>query len=142
MDVRNYNSSDAGILFYLFVRWKLYPRVLRDVSVMDLSTSVLGQKISMPICVGATAMQRMAHPDGEMATAKGKPCSIPAVLLSLNKQTNKKNGGKGAGGHLFLCLQMEKVDAQDIRTGGGFDLDPRLKAYTGFAQTSSTVVAV
>lgn len=43
---------------------------------------------------------------------------------------------------MFLCLQMEKVDAQDIRTGGGFDLDPRLKAYTGFAQTSSTVVAV
>lgn len=65
-------------LFILLVcaRWKLYPRVLRDVSVMDLSTSVLGQKISMPLCVGATAMQRMAHADGETATAKGKPCKV------------------------------------------------------------------
>lgn len=84
-------------------------------------------------------MQRMAHADGEMATARGKPCSVPAVLLSLNKQ---KNGGKGAGGHLFLCLQKEKVDAQDISKEGDFDLDPRLKAHTGFAQTSSTVVAI
>lgn len=63
--------------------------MLRDVSVMDLSTSVLGQKISMPVCVAATAMQRMAHPDGETATAKGKLCRVPAVLLllSLNKQS-------------------------------------------------------
>ena len=54
--------------------------MLRDVSVMDLSTSVLGQKISMPVCVGATAMQRMAHDDGEMATAKGKPCKVPTTV--------------------------------------------------------------
>lgn len=67
------------MLFILFlcVRWKLYPRVLRDVSVMDLSTSVLGQRISMPVCVGATAMQRMAHADGETATAKGEQRQSP-----------------------------------------------------------------
>ncbi|NWZ21800.1 HAOX1 oxidase, partial [Asarcornis scutulata] len=65
-----------------FSRWKLYPRVLRDVSVMDLSTSVLGQKISMPICVGATAMQRMAHPDGEMATAKACQAMGTGMMLS------------------------------------------------------------
>uniref|UniRef100_A0A8D0H636 (S)-2-hydroxy-acid oxidase n=1 Tax=Sphenodon punctatus TaxID=8508 RepID=A0A8D0H636_SPHPU len=53
-----------------FSRLKLYPRMLRDVSIMDLSTSVLGEKISMPICVGATAMQRMAHVDGETATSR------------------------------------------------------------------------
>lgn len=55
-------------------RWKLYPRVLRDVSVMDLSTSVLGQRVTVPVCVAATAMQRMAHPHGETATARGEPC--------------------------------------------------------------------
>lgn len=52
-------------------RWYLVPRVLRNVSTVDLSVSVLGEKLSMPICVAATAMQRMAHPDGETATAKG-----------------------------------------------------------------------
>ncbi|PKU44562.1 hydroxyacid oxidase 1 [Limosa lapponica baueri] len=63
-------------------RWKLYPRVLRDVSVMDLSTSVLGQKISMPLCVGATAMQRLAHADGETATAKACHAMGTGMMLS------------------------------------------------------------
>lgn len=62
-------------------RWCLIPRVLRDVSKVDLSVSVMGQRLSMPVCVAATAMQRMAHPDGETATARGK--------LHLRKQTNK-----------------------------------------------------
>ncbi|KFW73970.1 Hydroxyacid oxidase 1, partial [Phalacrocorax carbo] len=65
-----------------FSRWKLYPRVLRDVSIMDLSTSVLGQKISMPVCVGATAMQRMAHADGETATAKACQAMGTGMMLS------------------------------------------------------------
>uniref|UniRef100_F6QEA9 Hydroxyacid oxidase 1 n=1 Tax=Equus caballus TaxID=9796 RepID=F6QEA9_HORSE len=54
-----------------FSRWKLYPRMLRNVAEVDLSTSVLGQTVSMPICVGATAMQCMAHVDGELATVRG-----------------------------------------------------------------------
>ncbi|GCC33195.1 2-Hydroxyacid oxidase 1 isoform X1 [Chiloscyllium punctatum] len=53
-----------------FSRWSLCPRVLRDVSKVDLSVTVLGQRINMPICVSATAMQRMAHPEGEVATVK------------------------------------------------------------------------
>lgn len=52
-------------------RWYLVPRVLRDVSVVDMSISVLGHKLSMPLCVGSTAMQRLAHPAGETATARG-----------------------------------------------------------------------
>lgn len=46
--------------------------MLRNVAEIDLSTSVLGQKVSMPICVGATAMQCMAHVDGELATVRGR----------------------------------------------------------------------
>lgn len=40
------------------------PRILIDVTHIDLSTTVLGFKISMPIMVAPTAMQRMAHPEG------------------------------------------------------------------------------
>ncbi|XP_038253876.1 hydroxyacid oxidase 1 [Dermochelys coriacea] len=65
-----------------FSRLRLYPRMLRDVSVMDLSTTVLGQKISMPICVGATAMQRMAHVDGEAATARACRSLGTGMMLS------------------------------------------------------------
>nr|XP_014435507.1 hydroxyacid oxidase 1 [Pelodiscus sinensis] len=65
-----------------FSRWRLYPRMLRDVSVVDLSTSIFGQKISMPICVGATAMQRMAHVDGETATARACRSVGTGMMLS------------------------------------------------------------
>uniref|UniRef100_A0A3P8RR94 (S)-2-hydroxy-acid oxidase n=1 Tax=Amphiprion percula TaxID=161767 RepID=A0A3P8RR94_AMPPE len=62
--------------------WYLVPRVLRDVSTVDLSVSVLGQKLSMPLCVGATAMQRMAHPEGETATARACKAVGTGMMLS------------------------------------------------------------
>ncbi|XP_059324335.1 2-Hydroxyacid oxidase 1 isoform X1 [Ammospiza nelsoni] len=65
-----------------FSRWKLYPRVLRDVSVMDLSTSVLGHRVTVPVCVAATAMQRMAHPLGETATARACQAVGTGMMLS------------------------------------------------------------
>ncbi|KAM7386227.1 hypothetical protein PAMA_009051 [Pampus argenteus] len=65
-----------------FNRWCLVPRVLRNVSTVDLSVSVLGQKLSMPLCVAATAMQRMAHPDGETATARACRAVGTGMMLS------------------------------------------------------------
>ncbi|XP_063297570.1 2-Hydroxyacid oxidase 1 [Pelobates fuscus] len=65
-----------------FSRWRFYPRVLRDVSITDLSTTILGQRVSMPICVGATAMQRMAHPDGETATVRACKSLDVGMMLS------------------------------------------------------------
>ncbi|XP_060113982.1 2-Hydroxyacid oxidase 1-like [Heteronotia binoei] len=65
-----------------FSRLKLYPRMLRDVSAVDLSTSILGQRVSMPICVGATAMQRLAHADGETATARACRSAGTGMMVS------------------------------------------------------------
>ena len=36
-----------------------------------MSTTILGDKIDFPICISPTAVQKLAHPDGEIATAKG-----------------------------------------------------------------------
>ncbi|XP_028578040.2 2-Hydroxyacid oxidase 1 [Podarcis muralis] len=65
-----------------FSRLRLYPRMLRNVSALDLSTSILGQKLSMPICVAATAMQCMAHADGEIATARACRSMGTGMMLS------------------------------------------------------------
>ncbi|NP_001186371.2 hydroxyacid oxidase 1 [Gallus gallus] len=92
-----------------FSRWKLYPRVLRDVSVMDLSTSVLGQKISMPVCVAATAMQRMAHPDGETATAKACHAMGTGMMLSSWATSSIEEVAEAApGGLRWLQLYVYK----------------------------------
>jgi 4-hydroxymandelate oxidase len=51
-------------------RWALLPHVLRDVSTVDLSTTVLGTRITWPILVAPTAMHRFFTADGELATAR------------------------------------------------------------------------
>jgi len=35
---------------------------------------VLGREVKMPVGIAPTAMQRMAHPDGECANARGENC--------------------------------------------------------------------
>ncbi len=53
-----------------FEQLKLRPRMLVDVSQRDLSTQILGQSVQMPILVAPMAFQCLAHPQGELATAK------------------------------------------------------------------------
>ncbi|KAL4588897.1 hypothetical protein LXL04_001795 [Taraxacum kok-saghyz] len=53
-----------------FSRILFRPRILIDVSKIDMTTTVLGYKLSMPIMIAPTAFQKMAHPEGEYATAR------------------------------------------------------------------------
>ena len=48
----------------------LIPNVLADVGNVDLSTTVLGQKIDFPLFPAATAMHRLYHHEGERASAR------------------------------------------------------------------------
>ena len=48
----------------------LVPNVLANVGKPDLSTTIFGRKISMPIFLSPTAMQRLYHPDGDKASAR------------------------------------------------------------------------
>jgi 4-hydroxymandelate oxidase len=53
-----------------FGRWVLRPRVLRGVGSSDPSIQLLGSSLAMPVLVAPWAYQRMAHPDGEVGTAR------------------------------------------------------------------------
>lgn len=44
--------------------FRFRPRILRDVSRIDMSTAVLGYNISAPILIAPTAMHKLAHLDG------------------------------------------------------------------------------
>src|SRR5689334_7775863 len=52
-----------------FERCDLVPNVLRGVETLDLSVSVMGQKLAMPVYCSPTALQRLFHHDGERAVA-------------------------------------------------------------------------
>ena len=53
-----------------FQRLRLMPKILVDVSVVNTETTILGEKVAFPICIAPSAMQKMAHPDGEIGTSK------------------------------------------------------------------------
>lgn len=66
---------------------RLRPRVLKGNTLIDTTTTILGQKVSTPILVAPTAMQKMAHHDGEIATARG--FSFNQSIISLIKKKKK-----------------------------------------------------
>lgn len=67
-----------------FDRYRLYPRMLVDVSQRDLSTTILGQSLSAPILIAPMAFQCLANSAGEVATAKaGTSLGIGMVLSTL-----------------------------------------------------------
>ncbi|KAL6448737.1 hypothetical protein ACFW04_000510 [Cataglyphis niger] len=86
--VRDYYKSGAGEEYSVkwnreaFKNYRIRPRFLRDVSRRDISTTILGHKISMPLGVAPTAMQRMAHPDGECANARAAQTAGTIFILS------------------------------------------------------------
>lgn len=51
-------------------RYMLRPRVLVDVSAVDTSISLLGHPLALPVLLAPAAFQRLAHADGELATAR------------------------------------------------------------------------
>jgi 4-hydroxymandelate oxidase len=63
-------------------RLKLYYRVLAGVGARDLSTTVLGQPVSMPIAVAPTAFHKLACDEGEVATARAAKAAGTLFVLS------------------------------------------------------------
>ena len=52
-----------------FERCDLVPNVLRGVETVDMSVTVMGQKLAMPVYCSPTALQRLFHHEGERAVA-------------------------------------------------------------------------
>jgi isopentenyl diphosphate isomerase/L-lactate dehydrogenase-like FMN-dependent dehydrogenase len=65
-----------------FERRKLRPRVLVDVSSVSTATTILGTDVALPILIAPLALQRMAHPDGELATARAAAAAGTIMCLS------------------------------------------------------------
>ena len=61
------------------IRYRLRPRMLRDVSNVNMKTTIMGNEIDFPIGIAPTGLQKMAHPEGEVATAKGIMISLSEV---------------------------------------------------------------
>ncbi|KAJ6752021.1 hypothetical protein OIU85_002442 [Salix viminalis] len=96
-----------------FSRILFRPRILIDVSKIDMATTVLGFKISMPIMIAPTAMQKMAHPEGEYATARAASAAGTIMTLSSWATSSVEEVASTGPWHpLFpaLCVQGQEFD--------------------------------
>ena len=115
----------------------LVPNILRSVGKPDLSTTVFGRKIEMPIFLSPTAMQSLYHPDGDKASARaaekfGTMYSMSTMAsFSIEEIANISSGPK-----LFqLYIHKDKSFTDDL-------IDRCKRAnFDGLCLTVDTLVA-
>jgi L-lactate dehydrogenase (cytochrome) len=78
-----------------FRRITMRPRVLRDVSRVDPSTSLLGRPLPIPLALGPTGFTRIADPQGELAVARAAGrADLPYTLSTLATRSIEEVGAQ------------------------------------------------
>jgi 4-hydroxymandelate oxidase len=81
-----------------YSRWRFRPRMLVDVAEVSTATSLLGTPVSSPLGVAPFAMQRLVHPEGEVATARAAAKAGALMCVStLTTSTHAEIAVAGAG---------------------------------------------
>jgi L-lactate dehydrogenase (cytochrome) len=71
-----------------FARYQFEPRVLRDVSDLDTSTTLLGRSMRMPLIIAPTGYTRIANSQGELAVARAaRRAGIPYSLSTMGTRS-------------------------------------------------------
>jgi 4-hydroxymandelate oxidase len=89
-----------------FGRIQLRPRALVDVSQVDLATIVLGQRIELPILLAPVALQRLAHADGEVASARAAAAAGTIMALSTMASATIEEVARAADGPKWFQLYV------------------------------------
>ncbi|RJE21100.1 S-2-hydroxy-acid oxidase [Aspergillus sclerotialis] len=115
--VRDYYNEGAMDLITLheneaaFDRYKIRPRILRNVDHIDMSTEILGSKVSLPFGFSPTASQKLAHPDGELATSSAAAkFGICMGLSSYSNHSLEDVAAKGLGNPyvMQMCVLRDR----------------------------------
>ncbi|MFT4039986.1 MAG: alpha-hydroxy acid oxidase [Thermomicrobiales bacterium] len=65
-----------------FAQWRFLPRMLSGLPAASTATTVLGQEVSMPILISPSGMHRVAHDEGELATARAAKAAGTIYTMS------------------------------------------------------------
>ncbi len=109
-----YDFIDSGAADEITVKWnresfdkiRLKPRVLTDVSKLDTSVDLFGEKLPYPILIAPSAYHRIIHPDGEIATAKGARAAQALYVVSSNTTTPIEEIRESSDGPLWFQLYI------------------------------------
>ena len=106
----------AGAADELTLRWnteayqrlRLKPRVLVDVSHLDTRVTLFGQEHAFPILLAPVASLKLAHPDGELATARGASAASITMVLSSFSNTSLEDVFAAAKSPLWFQLYTHR----------------------------------
>lgn len=85
------------------------PRILRDVSDLDLSSTVLGKKVAMPFGIAPTGFTRMMHAEGETAGSQAaEAAGIPFSLSTMGTRSIEEVAAAAPTGRNWFQLYMWK----------------------------------
>jgi len=97
-------------------RIRLRPRVLRDVTSIDMRVSLFGRELPFPILLAPTAYHRTIHAEGELATARGAGAAKATWVVSSSTTTLIEDIAAAATAPLWfqLYLQRDRGLTQDL----------------------------
>ena len=94
---------------------RLRPRMLVDVSSCEMSTTVLGTPISLPVLLAPTAFHTLADPEGECATARAAGEAGTLMVASSSATRSLEEIAQAASGPLWFQLYVfERQNAQEL----------------------------
>jgi 4-hydroxymandelate oxidase len=92
-----------------FSRWSIAYRVLVDVRAIDLRVNVLGHELTTPLLIAPTAYHRLAHDDGELATARAATRTSTTYVVSTLATTSLEDVAAASGpGPRWFQLYVHK----------------------------------
>ena len=86
---------------------QLKPRVLVDVTRIDTSCTLLGHKLEHPILLAPTSSHLLAHPDGEVATARGAGLAKTILIASTSSNRSIEDICKAASQPIWFQLYVD-----------------------------------
>lgn len=121
-DVYGYYAGAAGDEWTLrenraaFERWVIRPRMLTAAFPPDTGVQLLGARIEAPILVAPWAYQRLAHPDGEVATARAASRARTIMVVSTTAQDILEDIAKAGDGPTWwqLYVYTERAITVDV----------------------------
>lgn len=87
-------------------QWLVHYRVLRDVAERSLRTRLLGETLEWPVLLAPTAYHRMAHDDGELATARAAAATGTTMVLSTLSNCPMEDVSRAATAGLWFQLYV------------------------------------
>jgi L-lactate dehydrogenase (cytochrome) len=118
-----------------FERWRIVPRMLRDVSVRDVSVELFGSRLPSPLLLAPIGVLTIAHPEGEPAVARAAASEgVPLVLSSAAAHSIEQVASASGSGPRWFQLYWSK----DRDVVASFLHRARTAGYTALVVTLDT----